>query len=93
MHSLRHTGASWLVQAGVPLAYVQRILGHYSITTTQVYVHSAPEHLQESVVRLDALLASIYRTPKPLQLVAPQIGPPLARPLAGNEGDSTCGVG
>ncbi|MGA3244371.1 MAG: site-specific integrase [Bacteroidota bacterium] len=78
MHSLRHTGASWLVQAGVPLAYVQRILGHYSITTTQIYVHSVPEHLQESVVRLDTLLASIYRTPKPLQLVAPQIGPPLA---------------
>jgi len=93
MHSLRHTGASWLVQAGVPLAYVQRILGHYSITTTQVYVHSAPEYLQESVVRLDALLASIYRTPKPLQLIAPQLGTALAKPLAGREGDSASAAG
>ena len=47
-----------MVQAGVPLSYVQRILGHYSITTTQMYVHSAPEHLRESVGRLDVLMGS-----------------------------------
>jgi integrase len=58
LHSLRHSGASWLVQSNVPLGYVQRILGHSSITTTQIYAHSTPEHLRESVSRLDALFGS-----------------------------------
>lgn len=43
VHDLRHTYASWLVQAGVPLYEVQRVLGHSSITTTQRYAHLAPD--------------------------------------------------
>jgi len=34
-HSLRHTGATWLVQKDVPIFTVQNILGHSSIATTQ----------------------------------------------------------
>ena len=34
VHDLRHTNASWLIQAGVPLTLVQRHLGHESIQTT-----------------------------------------------------------
>jgi integrase len=33
-HDLRHTNASWLIQAGVPLTVIQRHLGHESIQTT-----------------------------------------------------------
>jgi integrase len=33
-HDLRHTNASWLIQAGVPLTVIQRHLGHESIVTT-----------------------------------------------------------
>lgn len=33
-HDLRHTNASWLIQAGVPLTTIQRHLGHESIQTT-----------------------------------------------------------
>ena len=44
-HSLRDTGASWLVQAGVPLFSVQKILGHSSPSVTQIYSHLAEEHL------------------------------------------------
>lgn len=35
---MRHTTASHLVEAGVPLAIVKNILGHVSIQSTQIYV-------------------------------------------------------
>lgn len=40
---MRHTAASWLVIAGVPLYDVQALLGHESITTTQRYAHLQPD--------------------------------------------------
>lgn len=36
---LRHTYASWLIQAGRPVEEVRQLLGHQSILTTQRYVH------------------------------------------------------
>jgi integrase len=51
-HSLRHTFASWLVQDGVSLYEVQKLLGHSSIAVTQVYSHLQPEQLHDTVNRL-----------------------------------------
>lgn len=51
-HDLRHTCASWLVQAGVPLHTVGEFLGHSSMAVTKRYAHLSPEHLAEAVNRL-----------------------------------------
>ena len=51
-HDLRHTFASWLVQDGVPLDRVSKLLGHKSLTMTMRYAHLAPNQLHEDVARL-----------------------------------------
>lgn len=51
-HDLRHTCASWLVQAGVPLHTVAEILGHTSTQVTRRYAHLAPEHLRAAIRKL-----------------------------------------
>ncbi len=48
-HDLRHTFASRLVQAGVPLKAVQELLGHASIEMTMRYAHLAPDDLRRAV--------------------------------------------
>lgn len=51
-HSLRHTFASWLVQDGVSLYEVQKLLGHSSSEVTQIYSHLQPEQLHSTVNRI-----------------------------------------
>ena len=51
-HDLRHTFASRLVMAGVPLRAVQTLLGHKRIETTLRYSHLGEAHLHEAVERL-----------------------------------------
>ncbi|MBX3335859.1 MAG: tyrosine-type recombinase/integrase [Nitrospira sp.] len=53
-HDLRHTFATRIVQAGVDLYKVQRLLGHKSPMMTQRYAHHYPESLREGVEALEA---------------------------------------
>jgi len=54
-HDLRHTFATRLVQAGVELYKVQRLLGHKSPLMTQRYAHHYPESLRDGVEILDRI--------------------------------------
>ncbi|WP_394362131.1 tyrosine-type recombinase/integrase [Amycolatopsis sp. SB7-3] len=38
-HDLRHTGLTWMADAGVPVHVLRKIAGHGSLTTTQRYLH------------------------------------------------------
>lgn len=53
LHALRHTCASRLVQRGVPLAVVQKWMGHKAIQTTLRYAHLAPDNFIEAVKVLE----------------------------------------
>ena len=52
-HDMRHTFASRLVQSGVPLYVVQKLLGHPSITMTERYSHLHPHNYKDAISNLE----------------------------------------
>lgn len=52
-HTLRHSSASHMVAAGVPTIFVQQVLGHRYLSSTQVYCHLTKEQLLEAARALE----------------------------------------
>jgi site-specific recombinase XerD len=52
LHTLRHTFASHLIMSGADLYTVQKLLGHSSIKTTEIYAHLAPDYLKSAIAKL-----------------------------------------
>lgn len=62
-HGLRHTGATWMADAGIPLHVLQRILGHKSIETTRGYLHPDTRHLASAAAQANAFLDAQKQQP------------------------------
>ena len=52
LHDLRHTFASHLAMAGVPIPVIKELLGHSDIATTMIYAHLSPEQSRIAVAKL-----------------------------------------
>lgn len=68
-HSFRHYGATELLRNGADIRTVQELLGHRSVSTTQIYTHVAPRRLEQA-----------WRRFHPSAALPPAAGPAAAKP-------------
>ena len=79
-HDLRHTGLTWMADAGVPVHVLRKIAGHGSLVTTQRYLHPDSQSIAAAGAALSAHLTAMTAAwsqsgPK-LQLVPGAAGQP-----------------
>jgi site-specific recombinase XerD len=54
-HMFRHSAATWHLEAGIDIRIVQRLLGHASISTTEIYTQVSDRYLELALSRADVL--------------------------------------
>ncbi|MEV3979856.1 site-specific integrase [Nonomuraea sp. NPDC049758] len=69
-HDLRHTGLTWMADAGVPVHVLGKIAGHGSLTTTQRYLHPDLSAIAEAGNALSAHMAATWSPSGPQLRVA-----------------------
>jgi len=58
-HTLRHSFATHLLERGVNIRVIQRLLGHRSLRATEIYTHVAETYVRDTVSPLDDLLPDV----------------------------------
>jgi site-specific recombinase XerD len=59
-HTFRHSYATHLLEAGVPIRHVQQCLGHRSLVTTMIYLHVTETGQQQSREKLNHLMRGVF---------------------------------
>jgi site-specific recombinase XerD len=59
VHTLRHSYATHLLEAGINLGLIQEYLGHQALTTTLIYIHLTPQIQQEVRGTINQLMAGL----------------------------------
>jgi len=75
-HRLRHTYARWMVEGGVPILALARLMGHTHLRSTQRYIDGADPRIRQEYERAMGQTGATYAAVKP----RPASSTPLARP-------------
>jgi site-specific recombinase XerD len=66
-HSLRHSFATHLLERGVNIRVIQRLLGHRSLRSTEIYTHVAQSYVRDTKSPLDDLLPDLEDAQPPAE--------------------------